>query len=145
MFVSVIPAGLHTSGAISSRGCSMLNTVGRGSLYRKKKVINPSVTCYTQWFVWLYSTLYQRVIYCALICSGFWALLSPLHFTWVGGQILTNAWLFAMPLCMDFFYECAYECLCVPRAAELCVIRCVFTLQQKSKLGCPDIWDLKET
>ncbi len=28
----VVPAGLHTTGAISSRGCSMLNTVGRGSL-----------------------------------------------------------------------------------------------------------------
>lgn len=27
-----VPVGLHTAGAISSRGCSMLNTVGRGSL-----------------------------------------------------------------------------------------------------------------
>lgn len=30
--VCVVPAGLHTTGAISSRGCSILNTVGRGSL-----------------------------------------------------------------------------------------------------------------
>lgn len=34
-FVRLVPAGFHTTGAISSKGCSMLNTVGRGSLQRK--------------------------------------------------------------------------------------------------------------
>lgn len=31
-FLCSVPVGLHTAGAISSSGCSMLNTVGRGSL-----------------------------------------------------------------------------------------------------------------
>lgn len=35
----VSPVGLHTTGAISSRGCSMLNTVGRGSLKTKKQTV----------------------------------------------------------------------------------------------------------
>ena len=53
MWDFVIPEGLHTIGAISSRGCSMLNTVGRGSLWRKRNLSTLLYT-HTQWCVFVH-------------------------------------------------------------------------------------------